>query len=89
MTVQTWTFELVGDRKTTDEEENAFDWCDELAGGEISYIVGGGNPIGFWCDIEAETLEEAIAEAKRLIALPMPGLVVSENVPEGFFDCKG
>jgi hypothetical protein len=72
--MKTWTFDLVADRPTTPEEESSFDWCDELANGDIGYATGGGLPTLFHCDIEAETLDEAVTEATRLILKTLPGL---------------
>jgi hypothetical protein len=80
--VKIWTFDLVADRPTTAEEENAFDWCDALADGDIGYGTGGGLPTTFRCDIDADSLADAITEATRRIHLAIPGLNVSLD-PEG------
>lgn len=85
--MKTWTFDLVADRATTPEEENAFDWCDELADGDIGYGTGGGLPTTFRCDIDADTLEAALAEAKRRIHLAVPGLVVTLDPTGDTPDC--
>lgn len=86
--MNTWTFDLVADRATTPEEENAFDHCDEFANGDIGYATGGGHPTGFHCDIDAETLEGAVTEAMRRIHVAVPNLELTSSVPDGFFDCK-
>lgn len=84
--MKTWTFDLVADRPTTPEEENAFDRCDAFSGGDIGYATGGGHPTEFHCNIDAETLEGAVSEAMCRIHGAVPDLNLTPSVPDGVFD---
>jgi hypothetical protein len=76
----TWTFEFVADRSLTPAEERGlFDRTLDLADGDIGYASGGGHPTVFHCDIDTETLEEAVTEATRRIHEAVPGLKLTPD----------
>ncbi|MEU6534266.1 hypothetical protein [Streptomyces sp. NPDC047000] len=76
-----WSFSVLLDQPLTREQADAFDRCDALADGAISYTLAPENPHAhpnsadsamlreLACDIEAPTLLDAVAEAVQRIRL--------------------
>ena len=80
-----WSFTLLVNQPLTPEQADAFDHCDAFADGSVSYMLGPAKPEQYpvrcdpsdltelWCDVEAPTLLDAIAQTARNIRL-IPGL---------------
>ncbi|MCK8680159.1 hypothetical protein [Streptomyces lichenis] len=76
-----WSFSIRLRQPLTPEQADAFDHCDALADGAISYTLGPENPADhprfadsallreLACDIEAPTLLDAVAQAVQRIRL--------------------
>ncbi|QHC29181.1 hypothetical protein [Streptomyces sp. HF10] len=80
-----WSFTLLVDQPLTAEQADAFDHCDALADGSVSYTLGPERPGDharvpdasalreLSCDIDAPTLLDAVAQVARDLRL-IPGL---------------
>lgn len=89
-----WSFTLRLKQPLTREQADAFDRCDALADGAISYVLGPEEPdvhpmaadqaklCELPCDIEAPTLLDAVAEAARRVGLIDGVRAVGATLPE-------
>ncbi len=80
-----WSFTLLVNQPLTPEQADAFDHCDAFGDGSVSYMLGPAKPeqypvrsdpadlIQLWCDVEAPTLLDAVAQTARNVRL-IPGL---------------
>lgn len=72
-----WTFELIAPRALTPEEEGRLVRSSELADGAVGYSTTEGQCTHFLCDLEAQSLGEAVAEARRRIHTVVPDLDIT------------